>query len=174
MLNDMGVEGMMVAPGFQYKEVAQHDIFMQRDEARTFFKRVFDGCKTGIRFYNNPMYLDFLMGRKEYDCTQWSTPTYTPAGWRRPCYLIADEHAKTYAELMETKWDAYGFGKDPRCDTCMMHCGYEGSAIQEAMASPKAFATLAWRSFRPGIGGRGANGRQEPEPEPEREGVATR
>jgi hopanoid biosynthesis associated radical SAM protein HpnH len=149
MLNDMGVEGMMVAPGFQYKEVAQHDIFLQREEARSFFRRVLDGCREGIRFYNNPLYLDFLTGKREYDCTQWATPTFTPAGWRKPCYLIADEHVPTFAELMEeTDWKAYGFGRDPRCDTCMMHCGYEGSAIQEAMASPKSMAELAWRSMR--------------------------
>jgi hopanoid biosynthesis associated radical SAM protein HpnH len=161
MLNEMGVEGMMVAPGFQYREVAQHDIFMQRDEARSFFRRVFDGCAEGVRFYNNPLYLDFLMGKKEYECTQWATPTYTPAGWRKPCYLLADGHAASFAELMETTdWKAYGFGRDPRCDTCMMHCGYEGSAIQEAMSSPRALVELAWRSFRPGIGGAG----KAPEP----------
>jgi hopanoid biosynthesis associated radical SAM protein HpnH len=155
MLQDMGVEGMMVAPGFQYKEVAQHDIFMQRDEARSFFARVFDGCRTGLRFYNNPLYLDFLTGKREYECSQWSTPTFTPAGWRKPCYLIADEHTATFAQLMETTdWKAYGFGRDPRCDTCMMHCGYEGSAVHEAMSSPKAFARLAWRSVSPGIGGK--------------------
>ncbi|HSP55522.1 MAG TPA: adenosyl-hopene transferase HpnH, partial [Dehalococcoidia bacterium] len=68
MLNEMGVEGMMVAPGFRYREVSDQDIFMQRDEARSFFRRVFDGCAAGIRFYNNPLYLDFLMGKKEYEC----------------------------------------------------------------------------------------------------------
>jgi hopanoid biosynthesis associated radical SAM protein HpnH len=155
MLHDMGVEGMMVAPGFQYKEVAQHDIFMQREEARSFFSRVFDGCRAGLRFYNNPLYIDFLVGKRDYECSQWSTPTYTPAGWRKPCYLIADEHSPTYVELMETTdWKAYGFGRDPRCDTCMMHCGYEGSAVHEALSSPKTFARLAWRSVSPGIGGK--------------------
>ena len=154
MLHDMGVEGMMVAPGFQYKEVAQHDIFMQREEARSFFGRVFDGCRAGLRFYNNPLYLDFLVGKRDYECSQWSTPTFTPAGWRKPCYLIADEHTQTFAQLMETTdWKAYGFGRDPRCDTCMMHCGYEGSAVHEAMSSPTALARLAWRSLSPGIGG---------------------
>jgi hopanoid biosynthesis associated radical SAM protein HpnH len=151
MLNDMGVEGMMIAPGFQYKEVAQHDIFLQREEARSFFRSVFEGCRDGIRFYHNPLYLDFLIGAREYECTQWSTPTYTPAGWRKPCYLIADEHVTTFADLMETDWKAYGRGKDPRCETCMMHCGYEGSAMQEAMSSPKAFAEMALRSGRPGV-----------------------
>jgi hopanoid biosynthesis associated radical SAM protein HpnH len=160
MLDDMGVEGMMVAPGFQYKEVAHHDIFMQRDEAHSFFQRVFDGCRQGLRFYNNPLYLDFLMGKRDYECSQWSTPTYTPAGWRKPCYLIADEHMPTFVELMETTdWKAYGFGRDPRCDTCMMHCGYEGSAVHEAMGKPGALAELAWRSLRPGIGGKKASAR---------------
>lgn len=153
MLNELGVEGMMVAPGFRYQEVAHHGIFMQREEARSFFRRVFDGSAKGIRFYNNPLYLDFLMGKKEYECTQWATPTFTPAGWRKPCYLLADGHAASFAELMEaTDWQAYGFGRDPRCDTCMMHCGYEGSPIKEAMSRPGALAELAWRAFRPGIG----------------------
>ena len=170
MLNDMGVEGMMVVPGFQYKEVAHHDIFMERDEARAFFRRIFEGCKAGIRFYNNPLYLDFLMGKREYECSQWTTPTYTPAGWRKPCYLIADEHAVTYTELMETTdWGAYGFGRDPRCDSCMMHCGYEGSAIAEAMEKPTAFLELARRSIFPGAG-RSGNGRgAEPQETPAKE-----
>ncbi|HXG36677.1 MAG TPA: adenosyl-hopene transferase HpnH [Dehalococcoidia bacterium] len=149
MLTDMGVEGMMISPGFQYKEVAHHDIFLQRGEAHSFFSRVFEGCKKGVRFYNNPLYRDFLAGKRDYACSQWTTPTYTVMGWRKPCYLIADEHAGTYKELMTTtQWDAYGFGKDPRCDTCMMHCGYEGSAIHEAMEKPKVLMELAWRSIK--------------------------
>ena len=81
MLNDMGVEGMMVSPGFQYKEVAHHDIFLQREEARSFFRRIFDGCREGIRFYNNPLYLDFLTGKREYECPSGPRrPTPRPAG----------------------------------------------------------------------------------------------
>ena len=152
MLNSIGVEGMMVVPGFQYGEVAHHDIFLQREEARTFFRRIFAGCKAGIRFYNNPLYLDFLVGNREYECSPWTVPTYTPAGWRRPCYLIADEHAPTFVELMETTdWGAYGFGRDTRCDNCMMHCGYEGSSLIDAMGKPSALLELAWRSILPGI-----------------------
>ncbi|MEO6196545.1 MAG: adenosyl-hopene transferase HpnH [Dehalococcoidia bacterium] len=165
MLNDMGVEGMMVSPGFQYKEVAHHDIFLQRQEANSFFRRIFEGCRDGIRFYNNPLYLDFLSGARDYECTQWATPTFTPSGWRKPCYLIADEHVQTFDQLMETDWKAYGFGRDPRCDTCMMHCGYEGSAIQEAMSSPKAFVELARRSLSPGYRLPPA-AEAEPEPQP--------
>jgi len=151
MLNDMGVEGMMVTPGFQYKEVAHHDIFLQREEAQSFFRRIFQGCKDGVRFYNNPLYLDFLQGKRDYTCTQWTTPTFTPAGWRKPCYLIADGHASTYEELMTSvQWDAYGLGRDPRCDTCMMHCGFEGSGILEAMSKPGVFLELVARSVLPG------------------------
>jgi len=151
MLNDMGVEGMMVSPGFQYKEVAHHDIFLQREEAGSFFRRIFAGCRDGIRFYNNPLYLDFLQGQRQYQCSQWTTPTYTPAGWRKPCYLLADGHAQTFKELMKTtEWEAYGWGRDPRCDTCMMHCGYEGSAILEAMHKPTTFLELAGRITLPG------------------------
>ncbi|MBI1886264.1 MAG: adenosyl-hopene transferase HpnH [Chloroflexi bacterium] len=149
MLNEMGVEGMMVSPAFQYKEVAHQPIFMQRQEAQGFFRRIFEGSGKGIRFYNNPLYRDFLMGKREYTCSQWTTPTYTVMGWRKPCYLIADGHAGSYRELMETvQWDAYGWGKDPRCDTCMMHCGFEGSAIIEAMDKPKVLAELAFRSIK--------------------------
>jgi len=152
MLNDMGVEGMMLVPGFQYRDVAHPDMFMQREEAHSFFRRVFGGCKPSIRFYNNPLYLDFLMGKRDYECSPLTVPTYTPAGWRKPCYLIADEHVATFAELMETTdWKAYGFGRDPRCNNCLMHCGYEGSAIAEAMAKPSAFLEMAWRSIFPGI-----------------------
>jgi len=80
------------------------------------------------------LYLDFLQGKRDYQCSQWTMPTCTPLGWRQPCYLIADEHVPTFAQLMETtRWDDYGFGRDPRCATCMMHCGYEGSAILEAL-----------------------------------------
>ena len=151
MLNDMGVEGMMVSPGFGYTEVGHDDIFMQREEANSFFRRIFEGGRDGIRFYNNPLYLDFLQGKRDYQCSQWATPTYTPAGWRKPCYLLADGHAQTFKELMETTdWEEYGWGRDPRCDTCMMHCGYEGSAILEAMHKPTAFLELAARTTLPG------------------------
>jgi hopanoid biosynthesis associated radical SAM protein HpnH len=149
MLNDMGVEGMMISPAFQYREVAKHPIFMQRQEAMQFFRRIFQGLKgKAIRFYNNPLYLDFLQGTRHYACTQWTTPTYTVMGWRKPCYLIADGHAQTFQELMTTvQWDDYGWGNDHRCESCQMHCGFEGSAIMEAMQKPRVLLELARRSI---------------------------
>lgn len=148
MLTDMGVEGLMVTPAFDYKEVADKDIFMQREQARAFFQEIFAGAN-GARFYNNPLYLDFLLGKREYQCSPWTTPTYTVMGWRKPCYLLSTEgHADTFQELIaDTNWDRWGFGRDSRCNNCMMHCGYEGSAIIEAMEKPKVALELARRSI---------------------------
>jgi hopanoid biosynthesis associated radical SAM protein HpnH len=156
MLTKMGVEGIMVSPGFQFEEVAAKDIFLARQQATEFFRSIFEGCRNGTRFYNNPLYLDFLQGKRDYQCTPWTVPTRTPLGWRQPCYLIADQHVATFAELMgRTRWHSYGFGRDPRCATCMMHCGYEGSAILEALAKPAAAWEMARRAlFSPGIGAR--------------------
>ncbi len=146
MLTRMGVEGIMVSPAFQYPEVADKGVFLARQEAVRFFRSIFEGCHNGERFYNNPLYLDFLQGKRDYECTQWAMPTRTPLGWRQPCYLIADQHVPTFAQLMETPWDKYGFGRDPRCATCMMHCGYEGSAIMEAMKKPAVAWEMAKRA----------------------------
>ena len=145
LLTDTGVEGCMVSPGFQFNGVAEKGIFLARQEAQGFFRSILSGCRRGTRLYNNPLYLDFLQGKRDYQCTPWSVPTRTPLGWRRPCSLLADGHAATFAELMEaTDWDAYGFGRDPRCANCMMHCGYEASAILEALQRPRA----AWELIR--------------------------
>jgi hopanoid biosynthesis associated radical SAM protein HpnH len=139
MLTKMSVEGIMVSPGFQYPEVAEMGVFLARQEASRFFRAIFERCRNGTRFYNNPLYMDFLQGKRDYQCSQWTMPTRTPLGWRQPCYLIADEHVPTFAQLMETTaWDKYGFARDPRCANCMMHCGYEGSAILEALQKPGA------------------------------------
>ena len=147
MLTRIGVEGIMVSPGFQYEEVEEEDLFLARQEAARFFRSIFEGCGNGTRLYNNPLYLDFLQGKRDYQCSQWTMPTRTPLGWRQPCYLIADQHVPTFAQLMETtRWDDYGFGRDPRCATCMMHCGYEGSAILEALAKPAAMWEMTRRA----------------------------
>jgi len=156
MLTRMGIEGIMVSPGFQFEEIATKDIFLARQQAIEFFQSIFEGCQNGTRFYNNPLYLDFLQGKRHYQCTPWTVPTRTPLGWRQPCYLIADQHVGTFAELMEsTPWHLYGFGRDPRCASCMMHCGYEGSAILEALAKPAAAWEMARRVlFPPKVGAR--------------------
>jgi len=148
MLTRMGVEGIMVSPAFWFEDVGAKDIFLARQQAIEFFQAILEGCRNGTRFYNNPLYLDFLQGKRRYQCTPWSVPTRTPLGWRQPCYLIADQHAGTFAELMRgTPWRNYGFGRDPRCASCMMHCGYEGSAILEALEKPAAAWEMAKRAL---------------------------
>lgn len=165
MLKEMGVEGIMVSPGFEYKEVADRGIFLARQQAINFFRRIFAGSPKDTPFYHNPLYLDFLQGKRDYQCAPWTVPTYTVLGWRKPCYLLADGHTTTFAELMDsTEWDRYGTGRDPRCAGCMMHCGYEGAALLDAMSHPKAMWEMVRRSVSPDSG----VGTVEPV-EPERE-----
>ena len=136
MLTDMGIEGCMVSPGYQFKAVPKQDIFFSRRKAREIFKNILDP-KRGLKFYNNPLYLDFLRGNREYDCTAWSNPTYTVSGWREPCYLLGDRHTQNFDDLMSGElWERYGVGKDPRCANCLMHCGFESASIYEAFDNP--------------------------------------
>ncbi len=137
MVTEMGVEGAMVSPGYHFDAVPNQDLFISRKNARRVFKNILDP-KRGIRFYNNPLYLDFLRGEREYQCTAWSNPTYTVMGWREPCYLLGDRHTQDVNDLFDEKlWDRYGVGKDPRCANCMMHCGFESASIFSAVSSPK-------------------------------------
>jgi hopanoid biosynthesis associated radical SAM protein HpnH len=133
----MGVEGCMVSPGYQFESVPAQELFISRQKARKIFKNVLDP-KRKIRFYNNPLYLDFLRGAREYQCTAFSNPTYTVMGWREPCYLLGDRHTQNVNDLFTDElWDRYGVGKDPRCANCMMHCGFESASIFAALKSPR-------------------------------------
>ena len=137
MVTEMGVEGAMVSPGYRFETVPNQDLFITRAKAREVFGNVLDP-KRGIRFYNNPLYLEFLRGEREYDCAAWSNPTYTVMGWREPCYLLGDRHTSDFDDLMsDNLWERYGVGKDPRCANCMMHCGFESASIFGAASSPK-------------------------------------
>ena len=143
-VSDLGVEGSMISPGYDFEDAPDRDMFLTRRESHGMFKELLDPEKTkGMRFYNNPLYLDFLKGQKEYQCTAWSNPTYTVMGWRKPCYPLADEHVDDLEELYDSGlWDRYGVGKDPRCSNCMMHCGFESATIFQAVSSPRDWATL--------------------------------
>ena len=142
MATEMGVEGSMVSPGYHFETVPNQDLFISRERARKVFKNVLDP-KRKIRFYNNPLYLEFLRGEREYQCSAWSNPTYTVMGWREPCYLIGDRHTGSVQDLMsEELWERYGVGNDPRCANCMMHCGFESASIFSALKSPKEAYTM--------------------------------
>jgi len=150
LTEDVGVEGCIVAPGYDYAAAAigfapgrtMDDVFLPRAEAQKMFREVRQ--RSGMaRFYNNPLYLEFLEGKRQYQCAAWTSPTYTVRGWRTPCYLLADGHVSSFKELLNgTDWDAYGFGRDPRCSNCMMHCGYEAATILEAFKHPRDLLKL--------------------------------
>jgi hopanoid biosynthesis associated radical SAM protein HpnH len=133
-LTKLGVDGFLLAPAYGYKAV--HDtnpqgaaeIFMTRDDIRAKFREAQQRLKK-YRLSSSPVYLEFLSGERELTCTAWGNPTRNVKGWKGPCYLITDKHHATFADLMNnTPWEEYGYGKDPRCEHCMMHCGYEPSA----------------------------------------------
>ena len=138
-LNDeLGVDGMMISPGFAYEKAPKPEEFLSVPAARRLFREAFDGRRDGWRLNQSPLFLDFLEGKAELECTPWAIPSYSIFGWQKPCYLMADGYAQTYRELIETTdWDAYGRGKDPRCSNCMAHCGYEPSAVLATMGSLK-------------------------------------
>jgi hopanoid biosynthesis associated radical SAM protein HpnH len=141
-LADCGVDGIMVSPAFSFDTV-DSDIFLTRAEAHRIFRRLAPYSRS-FRYCNTPAYWDFLSGRTSLQCTPWSNPTRNPIGWKRPCYLITDGHAATFRELMEeTAWERYGVGNDPRCANCMLHSGFEASAIEAAGGSPRELWRMA-------------------------------
>ena len=127
-LSQLGVNAHMIAPAYGYSAVNDRDIFMTRDDVYEKFKDI-DKLAKRFPLTTTPTYLEFLQGKRDYPCTAWGTPTYNVMGWKGPCYLITDAHYKTFEELMtKTPWEHYGAGNDPRCEHCMVHCGYEPSA----------------------------------------------
>ena len=144
LVKDLGVEGSMISPGYEFVDAPDQNMFLTRRESHNLFKKLLDPAKTqGMQFYNNPLYLNFLRGERDYQCTAWSNPTYTVMGWRKPCYPLADEHVQDVAELFDGElWEHYGVGRDPRCANCMMHCGFESATIFQAISTPKDWVTL--------------------------------
>jgi hopanoid biosynthesis associated radical SAM protein HpnH len=131
-LNDeLGVDRMMISPAYAYEKAPDQEHFLGVTETRELFTKVFaGGRRRRWRLNHSPLFLDFLEGMVDYQCTAWGIPSYSLFGWQRPCYLMSDGYTKTYKELVETTdWEKYGRGRDPRCSNCMAHCGYEPSAV---------------------------------------------
>ncbi len=131
-LNDeLEVDQMMISPAYAYEKAPDQEHFPGVRQTRELFRAAFaDGGRKRWRLNHSPLFLDFLEGKVDFQCTPWGIPSYSLFGWQRPCYLMSDGYAKTYQELIETTdWDAYGRGRDPRCDNCMAHCGYEPTAM---------------------------------------------
>ncbi len=137
-LNDeLGVDEMMISPAYAYEKAPDQEHFLGVTQTRELFSAAFaDGRRKKWRLNHSPLFLDFLEGKAEFGCTAWGIPSYSLFGWQRPCYLMADGYTDTYQELLETTdWDAYGRGRDPRCDNCMAHCGYEPTAVLQTTRS---------------------------------------
>jgi hopanoid biosynthesis associated radical SAM protein HpnH len=127
-LAEFKVDGHTISPAYGYSSVNDREIFMTRDDIHEKFKTI-DKLAARFPLFSTPTYLEFLQGKRDYPCTAWGNPTYNVKGWKGPCYLITDGHYQTFEELMnKTQWENYGAGNDPRCDHCMVHCGFEPSA----------------------------------------------
>jgi len=141
----LGIEGITVSPGYSYHHAPRQDVFLGRTQSKQLFRDIFklrraraQSKRKGWQFNHSSLFLDFLAGNQSYQCTPWSNPTYNLFGWQRPCYLLSDEgYAPSFKSLMEdTEWENYGVGKNPRCDNCMAHCGFEGTAVDDAFSHP--------------------------------------
>jgi hopanoid biosynthesis associated radical SAM protein HpnH len=138
---DLGVEGMMLSPGYSYDKAPDQKHFLGRARTRRLFSAILSNRKSRWRFNQSPLFLEFLMGKRDYPCTPWGMPTYNIFGWQKPCYLLQDGYAETFDELMSsTEWDRYGFESgNPKCSNCMVHSGYEASAVDSTFHSWKGF-----------------------------------
>jgi hopanoid biosynthesis associated radical SAM protein HpnH len=139
-LNDeLKVDRLEISPAYAYEKAPDQDHFLGVEQTREVFRKAFaEGRRKRWRLNHSELFLDFLEGKAEFECTPWGVPSYSLFGWQKPCYLMSDGYAKTYQELLDdTDWDKYGRGKDPRCDNCMAHCGYEPTAVLATMGSLK-------------------------------------
>jgi hopanoid biosynthesis associated radical SAM protein HpnH len=139
-LNDeLKVDQMMISPAYAYEKAPDQEHFLGVEQTRRLFQAAFaGGRRRRWRLNHSPLFLDFLEGKVDFQCTAWGIPSYSLFGWQRPCYLMSDGYTETYKELLETTdWDSYGRGRDPRCENCMAHCGYESTAVLATTRSLK-------------------------------------
>ena len=143
----LGVEGITVSPGYAYERAPEQTHFLSRKQTKTLFRDIFrKGRENGRKwvFNQSTLYLDFLAGNQKYNCTPWGNPTRNIFGWQKPCYLVGEGYVSSFKELQETTdWDSYGAGKYEKCANCMVHCGFEPTAVNDTVASPfKALKVL--------------------------------
>jgi hypothetical protein len=149
----MGVDGISVSPGYAYERAPDQQHFLNRAKTKELFRGIFSregkGAKKKWSFNQSSMFLDFLAGNQTFHCTPWGNPTRTYFGWQRPCYLLGEGYAKSFKELMETTdWDKYGTGNYEKCADCMVHSGYEASAVAETIRKPWRAAAQVMRGIR--------------------------
>lgn len=146
----LGVEGMTISPGYSYQKAPDQQHFLKRSRTQELFSKILTRPKPGWHFNQSPLFLDFLMGRREYQCTPWGNPTFNVFGWQKPCYLLQEGYTRTFQELMElTEWEKYGTGRNEKCADCMVHCGYEASAVEDTFSTASGFVRTAKLTLSP-------------------------
>jgi len=149
---DLGVEGMMISPGYSYQKAPDQKNFLKRSRTHQLFSRILENRKRHWRFNQSPLFLDFLMGKREYQCTPWGNPTYNIFGWQKPCYLLQEGYVPTFQQLLDsTSWDDYGTGRNEKCADCMVHCGYEPSAVSDTFGSLSGFGRTVQLTLMPHV-----------------------
>ncbi len=147
----LGVEGVTISPGYSYERAPRQDVFLKRTGSKQLFRDIFKrGRNCGWRFNQSSLYLDFLAGNQTYHCTPWGNPTRNVFGWQKPCYLLVGEgYAKSFTALVEeTDWSQYGTGVNPKCADCMVHSGYEATAVNDTFRHPLKALVTALRGPR--------------------------
>ena len=143
----LGVDGIMTSPGYAYERAPDQAHFLSRQKTKQLFRDILaKGSGKGWKFTQSPLFMNFLAGNETYHCTPWGKPTRNVFGWQRPCYLLGEGYAKTFQELMDTTdWDKYGTGNYEKCADCMVHSGYEATAVVDAVKSPVKTMMVALR-----------------------------
>ena len=150
-MNALGLDGITVSPGYAYERAPDQQHFLNREKTKNLFRGILSRGKGGKSwpFSQSAMFLDFLAGNQAYRCTPWGNPTRTVFGWQRPCYLLGEGYAETFKELMEeTDWDSYGVGNYEKCANCMVHSGFEASAVTDSVKHPLKALGVAMRGVR--------------------------
>jgi hopanoid biosynthesis associated radical SAM protein HpnH len=142
---ELGVEGMMLSPGYSYDKAPDQTHFLGKERTRRLFRAILSNRKSTWAFNQSQLFLEYLMGKRDYACTPWGMPTYNLFGWQKPCYLMQDGYVDTFAELMEsTEWHRYGTESgNPKCANCMVHSGYEASAVNHTFSSFRGLLSAA-------------------------------
>jgi hopanoid biosynthesis associated radical SAM protein HpnH len=148
-MTSLGVEGMMLSPGYSYDKAPDQQHFLGRARTKRLFRAILSNRKKEWQFNMSPLFLEFLMGKRHYQCTPWGMPTYNLFGWQKPCYLLQDGYAETYKELMQsTAWENYGTESGNRkCANCMVHSGYEATAVHDNFNTLRGFIDTVKATF---------------------------
>ena len=145
----LGVEGMMLSPGYSYDKAPDQKHFLGRARTRRLFRAILSNRKRSWKFNQSALFLEFLMGKQRYACTPWGMPTYNIFGWQKPCYLLQDGYADTFEELLDSvEWQKYGTESgNPKCANCMVHSGYEASAVDHSFSGLQGLWAATKASF---------------------------